>query len=262
MRNRQRLADAELQAREEGTMDNRMNQREEDTIDLWEIFLVLLDKIPLMIAVGLFTALTAFLVSKFLMTPTYQSTTKIYVLSKQNNDNLTISDLQMGTQLTKDYEELIQSRFVLEEVIQQLSLPTDYAGLKGQVSVSNTSDTRIIAITVTDSNPIQAMKIANAVREAASVHIKNVMDIEAVNVAETAFVPTGKSGPNVMKNTLMGGMVGVIAVAGFFVVLFLMNDTIKTAEDVERYLGLSTLAVIPLNEGEKKSRKRRSSCRK
>lgn len=237
-------------------MENQANRRDEDTIDLWEIFLVLIDKVPLMIAAGLFTALLAFLLSRFVMTPTYQSTTKIYVLSKQNNDNVTYSDLQMGTQLTKDYAELIQSRFVLEEVIQQLKLSTSYEGLKGQVSVSNVSDTRIIAITVTDSNPVQAMKIANAVREAAAVHIKNVMDIEAINVVETAFVPTGKSGPNVMKNTMMGGMIGVVAVAGIFIVIFLLNDTIKTAEDVERYLGLSTLAVIPLNEGEKKSRKR------
>lgn len=240
-------------------MENQMNQRSrgnDDTIDLLEMFLALVDKIPLMIAVGIFSALLAFMYSKFAVTPTYQSTTKIYVLSKQNNDNVTISDLQMGTQLTSDYEELIQSRYVLEEVIQQMELQASYSELKGQVSVSNPSDTRIIAITVTDTNPIRAMEIANAVREAASVHIKNVMDIEAINVAETAFVPTAKSGPNVMKNTMIGGIVGVMIVAGIFIVVYLLNDTIETADDVERYLGLSTLAVIPLNEGEKKSRKK------
>lgn len=240
-------------------MENQMNQRSQrndDTIDLLEIFLVLVDKIPMMIVVGLFTALLAFMYSKFVVSPAYQSTTKIYVLSKQNNDNVTVSDLQLGTQLTRDYEELIQSRFVLEEVIQQMNLQTSYAELKGQISVSNPSDTRIIAITVTDTNPIRAMQIANAVCESASVHIKNVMDIEAINVAETAFVPTSKSGPNVMKNTMMGGIAGVVVVAGIFIVVYLMNDTIKTADDVEKYLGLSTLAIIPLNEGEKKSRKK------
>lgn len=237
-------------------MENQINQRNDDTIDLLEIFMVLVDKIPLMIAVGLFTALLAFMYSKFVASPTYQSTTKIYVLSKQNDDSVTYSDLQMGTQLTKDYAELIQSRFVLEEVIQQMNLQMSYAGLKSQISVSSPSDTRIIAITVTDNNPVQAMKIANAVREAASVHIKNVMDIEAINVVETAFVPTAKSGPNVMKNTMMGGIAGVVVIAGIFIVIYLLNDTIKTADDVEKYLGLSTLAIIPLNEGEKKSRKK------
>lgn len=238
-------------------MDNRFNgKNDEMEIDLWEIFLVLLGKLPLMAAVGLFTALAAFMCTKFIMVPTYESTTKIYILSRQNNDNVTYSDLQMGTQLTKDYAELIQSRFVLEEVIEQLDLNMGYSALKGKVSVTSPADTRIIAIKVTDASPVRAMRIANAIREASSVHIQNVMDIEAINVVETADVPMAKASPNVGRNTILGGMLGVLAVAAIAVIAYLMNDTIKTAEDVERYLGLSTLAIIPLNEGEKKSRKK------
>lgn len=238
-------------------MDNRMNgKNDEMEIDLWEIFLVLLGKVPLMLAVGLFTALTAFMCTTFLMTPNYESTTKIYILSRQSSDNVTYSDLQAGTQLTQDYAELIQSRFVLEEVIEQLGLDMDYSAMKGKVSVNTPADTRILSITVTDENPVTAMRIANAVREASSVHIQNVMDIEAVNVAETANLPTTKASPDAGKNTMLGGMLGVLIVAAVTVIAYLMNDTIKTAEDVERYLGLSTLAIIPLNEGEKKSRKK------
>lgn len=236
-------------------MEKQMN-KENDEIDLWEIFLVLVGKIPMMIAVGFFTALIAFMYTKFIMTPTYESTTKIYILSRQNNDNVTYSDLQMGTQLTKDYAELIQSRFVLEEVIEQLNLDMGYGTLKGKVSVTTPTDTRIIAIKVTDTNPVRAMRIANAIREASSAHIQNVMDIEAINVVETADVPTGKASPSVGKNTMLGGMLGVFVIAAIAVIAYLMNDTIKTAEDVERYLGLSTLAIIPLNEEEKKSRKK------
>lgn len=238
-------------------MDNRLDRKNDEMeIDLWEIFLVLLGKFPLMIAVGLFTALTAFMCTTFIMTPNYESTTKIYILSRQNSDNVTYSDLQVGTQLTQDYAELIQSRFVLEEVIEQLGMDMDYSTLKEKVSVNTPADTRILSITVTDGNPVAAMRIANAVREASSVHIQNVMDIEAVNVAETANLPTEKSSPNVGKNTMLGGMLGVLIVAAITVIAYLTNDTIKTAEDVERYLGLSTLAIIPLNEGEKKSRKK------
>lgn len=238
-------------------MEKQINRESDEIeIDLWEIFLVLAGKIPLMIAVGLFTALATFLYSQFMLAPTYESTTKIYILSKQNNDNITYSDLQMGTQLTKDYAELIQSRFVLEEVIQQLDLDMNYSALNRNVSVTTPADTRIIVITVTDNNPVRAMRIANAIREASSVHIQNVMDIEAINVAETADVPSAKSGPGVSKNTMIGGLLGVFIVAAISVAGYLMNDTIRTAEDVERYLGLSTLAIIPLNEGEKKSRKK------
>lgn len=238
-------------------MDNRLDRKNDEMeIDLWEVFLVLLGKLPLMIAAGLFTALIAFLYTMFVVTPEYESTTKIYILSRQNSDNVTYSDLQAGTQLTQDYAELIQSRFVLEEVIEQLGLDMDYSALKRKVSVNTPADTRILSITVTDGNPVTAMRIANAVREASGAHIQNVMDIEAVNVAETANLPTAKASPDVGKNTVLGGMLGVLIVAVIAVIAYLTNDTIQTAEDVERYLGLSTLAIIPLNEGEKKTRKK------
>ena len=143
-------------------MENQ-NQRsnEETEIDLAELFWVLWRKLPLMIAVGLFTALLAFGGSKFLMTPTYQSVTKIYILNKQDSSsaNVTYNDLQAGTQLVKDYSELIKSRFVLEAVIEQLDLPISYEQLSGKVAVSTPTDTRVISITVTDSSPVMAMKI-------------------------------------------------------------------------------------------------------
>lgn len=240
-------------------MENQYKQQSDEVeIDLLEILRLLLQNIPLLLSVGLLTALTAFLVSKFVIPPTYQSTTRIYILNKQENTNVTYSDLQMGTQLTKDYAELIQSRFVLEEVIQQLDLDATYEKLKKNVSVTTPSDTRIISITVSDRDPVQAMKIANAIREASALHITNVMDIEAVNVAETADLPASKSDPDVGKMTVLGGAAGVFIVAAAIIILYLLNDTIKTAEDVEKYLDLSTLALIPLEEAEKKSgRKRR-----
>ena len=120
-------------------MENQNQRNNEETeIDLVELFWVLWRKLPLMIAVGLFTALLAFGGSKFLMTPTYQSVTKIYVLNKQDNSNtnVTYSDLQAGTQLVKDYSELIKSRFVLEAVIEQLGLPLSYEKLSRKVTVS------------------------------------------------------------------------------------------------------------------------------
>lgn len=245
-------------------MENQYSpQSDEIEIDLMEIFMILLGKLPLMLSIGLLTAFIAFMVSMFVIAPTYQSTTKIYILNKQENANVTYSDLQMGTQLTKDYAELIQSRFVLEEVIQQLGLELDYEKLKDKISVTSPSDTRIISITVSDHNPAQAMKIANAVREASSLHITNVMDIEAVNVVETADMPAHKSSPDVTKATLLGGVIGMFVVAAAVVILYLLNDTIKTSDDVEKYLGLSTLAMIPLAEDEAKSgKKRRKKSRK
>ena len=170
-------------------MENR-REKDEIEIDLLEVLHILLGRAWLILGVGLFFALVCFMVSKFILVPIYESTTKIYILNKTDDSSVTYSDVQMGTQLTKDYAELINSRYVLEEVIQRLGLKTEYRELLKQVRVSTPTDTRIVAITVEDTEPAQAMQMANCIREVASSHIQNVMDIEAVNVVEPANMPT------------------------------------------------------------------------
>ena len=179
-------------------------------------------------------------------------------MNKQENNTVTYSDVQLGTQLTKDYAELIESRYVLEEVIEELQLQAinpdmDYEALLEKVKVTTPTDTRILAITVSDTDPVLAMEIANSIREAAAVHIKNVMDIEAVNLVDTANLPTEKASPSVFKWTVSGGFIGAFLVMAIVLVWYLLDDTIKTSDDVERYLGLSTLALIPLETREKKN---------
>ena len=242
--------------------ENTIRQTDEIEIDLWEICLVLIHNLALIVSVGIMVALGAFLFTQLLVTPSYESTTKIYILNKQENSAVTYSDIQLWTQLTKDYAELIQSRFVLEEVVQGMGLDLTYEQMKGKVSVTTPTDTRILAITVKDSDPVMAMKMANAIREAASVHIMNVMDIQAVNVAETANMPMKKASPSVLKNTFIGGVLGVFLIIAVVLVRYLMDDTIKTPEDVEKYLQLSTLAVIPLNEGEADAKKKKKKVKR
>jgi len=237
-------------------MENK-NNNDVIEIDLLEIMGLLFSRWLLILLVGITTALIGFAISFFVIAPTYESTTKIYILNKNESQNVTYSDMQLGTQLTKDYSELINSRYVLEEVIQKLRLNLDYQGLKEKVSVSSPTDTRIVAITVTDKDPVEAMNIANAIRESASNHIGNVMDIDAVNVVESANMPTKKAGPSYLKWTVIAGMLGVLLVCAMVLIKYLLDDTIKTSEDVERYLGLSTLAIIPTIETEADSKKKR-----
>ena len=230
-------------------------------IDLIEVLHVLLGRAWMIILVGITAAIIGFAMSFFVIRPTYESTTKIYILNKSDSQTVTYSDVQLGTQLTKDYSELINSRYVIEEVIQKLKLNLDYKELKDKVNVSSPTDTRIVAITVSDYDPVVAMNIANAIRESASAHIRNVMDIDAVNVVESANMPTEKSSPSYFKWTLIGGFLGCVLMCVIVVVRYLLDDTIKTSEDVERYLGLSTLGLIPIiedsNATDKKSKKRR-----
>ena len=229
---------------------NQMNN-DEIEIDLREIFSVLLSHLGIIILSGLVLGLVAIVGTKVFITPQYQSVTKMYVLAKQNNDTLTSADMQTSTLLTKDYAEMIQSRTVTEAVIAQLGLDMTHEQLVNKISVSNTTDTRIITISVLDKDPYMARDIANAVRDTAAEHIKNVMNSEAVNVVDEANIPAEKYSPSVSKNGLIGGVLGCM-----IVIRFIMNDTIQTAEDVERYLQLSTLGTIPLLQTDKKKKKR------
>ena len=204
-------------------------------IDLLEIISILLNRFWVIFGAALLAAAAGFMISKFVLTPTFESTTKIYILNKSENTTVTYSDVQMGTQLTKDYAELINSRYVLETVIGQLSLPEmEYKDLLKKVSVHTPTDTRIVSITVTDYDPQQAQNIANCIREVAGEHIQNVMDIEAVNVVEEANLPTVKAGPSVVKWTAVGGILGVFLVCAVILIHYLLDDSIKSSEDVEK----------------------------
>lgn len=228
-------------------------------IDLKEVFGLLLNKLWLIIACGVVAGVAGFVISFFFITPQYESTTQVYILNKQDSSTITYSDMQLGTQLTKDYAQLIKSRDVLEKVTLKYAISEKYEDFAERVEVENITDTRIIAITVRDENPAMAQTLADEVRKYAADHIKNVMDIQAVNVAEEANLPDEPASPSVPKWTIIGLALGLFLCAMVVVLKYLLDDTVKTSEDVERYLGLSTLAMIPIMEDEvaQKGKKRR-----
>ena len=237
--------------------EKRIKSPDEIEINLWDIIGVLWKNAALIVLCGALFAMASLAITKFFMTPEYQSITKMYVLSKQSGDTLTQGDMQTSTYLTKDYAELIKSRTVTEAVIAELGLDMSSSALLGKVNVSTPADTRVVNISVTDEDPRKAAEIANAMRDASSEHIQKVMDIEAVNVVEDANVPSHPSGPNTTKNVAIGGVLGAFLIMLIVIIKHLMNDAIKTSDDVERYLGLSVLGVIPLREGEKRGKKKR-----
>lgn len=236
-----------------------INQQRDDEIeiDLMEIINVLISKLGIIILSGMILALIAIVGTKLFITPQYQSVTKMYVLSKQNSDTLTNSDLQTSTLLTKDYAEMIKSRTVTEAVIAKLGLDLKHEDLINKIEVGTTTDTRIITIKVVDEDPYIARDIANAVRDTSAEHIKNVMDSEAVNIVDEANVPDGKYSPSTMKNGLIAGVLGCFLAVVIILIQYISNDTIKVSEDVERYLGLSVLGTIPMEKTDAKKKKKK-----
>ena len=229
---------------------------DELTIDLGELFSVLWNKIYIIILAGIVLAFAAFAYTQLFITPMYTSTTSMYMLVKSNGETgITSGDLQTGTQLTQDYMELTKSRTVMEKVIATLNLDMTVGELNDCITTTNTENTRIMTIAVENEDPELARDIADTVRQTASNEIVDIMGIEAVNTIEEANLPTSPSSPSVMRNTAMGGLLGLVLSAGIIIVIFLLDDTIKTPDDVENYLGLNVLTSIPIQEGEEKAKK-------
>ena len=235
------------------------DNEQEYEIDLKEIAIAILDRIWIVISVEIACALLAGIITKVFITPMYTSTTKLYVINKQNSENnITYTDLQTGNLLTNDYIIQVKGTKVLSQVISELNLTDTEDELASRITVSNPENSRFIVISVSDKDPVVAQQIASCVAEVSSDVVKEVMDLEKVNVAEEANLPLEKSSPNLKKNVLLGGAAGVFVSLLLIVVFYLLNDRIRTPEDVKRYLGLNTLGQIPVleNSGNTKRKQR------
>ena len=224
-------------------------ENDEITIDVTELLRVLWSKARIIILVAILFAVAAFGGTRIFITPMYTSTTSMYMLTRSDtSSSLTTGDLQTGTQLTQDYMELVKSRSVLEEVISVLNLDMTADELESTITTSNAENTRIMSISVENEDPELAKEIADALREAASVKIQDIMEIDAVNTIDEASMPQEPSSPSVMRNTMLGGVLGAILAIGVIALIFILDDTIKTPDDVEYYLGLNVLTSIPLRK--------------
>lgn len=233
-----------------------LNDDAEETIDLVEVFYLLLDNIWKIIICMVLCGLIALGYTKIFVKPTYLATSKIYVVSASNNSVINLSDLQVGSQLTSDYQELLVARPVLQDVIKALNLNMDYKELEKTISISNTSGTRILAINVTTRNAQTSADIANELAKQATVYLPEVMETESPNIVESAVAPTKKAAPSYAKNTLIGVLIGAVLMCGYLIIKFVANDTIVTAEDVEKYFGTMPLGSIPESRSSSKKRKK------
>ena len=223
----------------------------EDEIDLVELFYLLWGHAWQIILCLILGAGLALGYTKLLVTPLYQATSSIYIVSASNNSVVNLTDLQIGAQLTADYQELILSRPLLEDVIENLELtngegePMSTAALSRMITITNTDDTRILKVTVTSPDPQESADIANELIDQACIYLPQIMETEEPNLVEEAIPPTQKSSPSTAKNVVLGGLLGACLACGVLVLRYLMNDTFVTPDDVVKYLGVQPLAVIP-----------------
>ena len=224
-----------------------MKENKEIAIDVVQLFKILWKKKIAIILTAIVAALVAFGVSSFVLTPEYSSTTRIYVVNRNQSENagLTNQDLQAGTYLVKDYKEIILSQDVLEKVISNLKLEQSGIGLSKKIQVTVPLDTRIVSIVVKDDQPEEASRIANALREVAAEKIIKVTRVSDVTTLEEARPALTPSSPNIRRNTLLAFLAGGAVMVILVLLLELLDDRVKRPEDVEEVMHVALLGIVP-----------------
>ena len=243
----------------DGMNENLQNQTEIE-IDLREIFFAIKKWLWAIFLISFFSGLIAFCYSKFGITPIFTAENSMLVLTKETT-LASLADLQMGSQLTSDYKVLATSRPVLEKVISNLDLNTTYDKLKQSITVSNPKDTRILNVSVKHQNPEMALKIVRELAVVASDFIGDMMEVIPPKIIDKGVVPAQKTSPSNARNTFIGLLIGGVLSGGIVVLMTILDDTIKSEEDIEKFLGLSILSSVPdrkdyvSSENKKKTKK-------
>ena len=230
---------------------NRVYAQQSNTqeIDLVELFFTLLHNWKLLL-IGLImgAVIMAGYYGMFVQS-TYRATTELYIT---NSDSIiSLQDLQMGTALTEDYKTIITSRTVLNKVIEDLQLNMDYRKLRGLISVSNPTGTHIISTSVTTTNRDNSRIIAN---DLLNVSIERLYQV--IGTSEPTIIDYSQADavenvtPSLRRYIMMGGLIGMLLVAAFITIRVMMDTTLKTEDDVERYLKLPMLSSVPFFEDE------------
>lgn len=232
-------------------------------IDLVELFYYLRHKLIWLILVFLLGGTITGLISYYLVTPKYEATAKVYMVSASTDSLINLSDLNLGTSLSEDYEEMLRIRPVYEKITEELKLDYDYEDFLKLIDISTVGNTRVLQITVETEDPEESKNIANLLADHAENYLPDLMETSEPNVAEYAILPEKPSSPDILKNTIIGAFVALLLLGGSFTARFVMDDTFKSAEDVDHVFGIMPLTVIPESDSKDlKGRKRKKKKNK
>lgn len=223
-------------------------------IDLVELFYVFLNRIWLLVICMAIGGAAAFAWTACFIKPVYKTSAEIYVVSASNNSVVNLADLQLGSAVKTDYMELMISRPVLEKVIESLNVNKTVNEIRNMVSITNKADTRILQIAATSTDPQLATDVANELATQSILLLPEIMENEPPNLVSTALFPTAPAGPSIVKNTLLGAILGLVLCGAVLVVIFLSDRSFKGADDMQKYFGMMPLAVVPTVQLETKSK--------
>lgn len=224
-----------------------MKEQNTMEIDVFHLFKILWKRKILIALVAIVAGALAFAYSAFVVKPEFTSTTRIYVVNRNQGDKpgLTNQDLQAGSYLVKDYREIILSQDVLEKVTSNLKLDLSPKDLAKKVKVTVPVDTRIVSISVNDRVPEEASRIANSLREVAAEKIISITRVSDVTTLEEARPAIAPSSPNIRRNTIIGLLGGTVFTVIAVLVVELVDTRVKRPEDIEDVMQIALLGVVP-----------------
>lgn len=216
-----------------------------EEIDLKELFEFFISKISLFIVITVGVCLLGSIYGLFIQKPMYSSYTT--VILGGTDTTITQTDITMNKNLVSTYAEIVKSRRVLDQVIDELSLDIDYGSLVGKISVSAVNNTEIIKITVNDEDGVVAKNIANMTASIFTDEIVNLYNMENVNILDEAIVSDRPYNINVVKQIIIYFMIGFVLAAGILFVIYYFDRTIKSVEQVEQKIKLPILGSVQDN---------------
>ncbi len=220
-------------------------------IDLKEYMSIIWNKKWLILGVTLLAIIISAIISFFVLDPTYETSTKILVgRSNVSQNAINYEDIMLSQSLVNTYGEIIKSETVLNEVIANLKLNISTGALKKRIKVNPVAETEIIEIKVNDTDPNLATNIANELAKVSMKNVKEIMKIDNVQVIDQAQIPKSPIKPNKNMNIAIAAILGFMIGIGIVFLREYLDNTIKTPNDVEKYLGLSTIGIIPFIEKE------------
>lgn len=224
-----------------------MKEQNTMEIDVFHLFKILWKRKILVALVAIVAGALAFAYSAFIVKPEFTSTTRIYVVNRNQGDKpgLTNQDLQAGSYLVKDYREIILSQDVLEKVTSDLKLDLSPKSLASKVKVTVPVDTRIVSISVNDRVPEEASRIANSLREVAAEKIISITRVSDVTTLEEARPAIAPSSPNIRRNTIIGLLGGTVFTVVAVLIVELVDTRVKRPEDIEDVMQIALLGVVP-----------------
>lgn len=224
-----------------------MKEQNTMEIDVFHLFKILWKRKILIALVAIVVGALAFAYSAFIVKPEFTSTTRIYVVNRNQGDKpgLTNQDLQAGSYLVKDYREIILSQDVLEKVTSDLKLDLSPKALASKVKVTVPVDTRIVSISVNDRVPEEASRIANSLREVAAEKIISITRVSDVTTLEEARPAIAPSSPNIRRNTIIGLLGGTAFMVIAVLIVELVDTRVKRPEDIEDVMQIALLGVVP-----------------